>query len=57
MQLTFGNMTLKLKIFNLVKQPLDMNYLHDKTTCLIDSLVEEHIDSICMKDFLELYLF
>lgn len=52
MQLTFGNMTLELNIFNLVKQPLDVDDLHEKNTCLIDSLVEEHTDSICMEDSL-----
>ena len=50
-------MTLELNIFNLVKQPLDMDYLHDETTCFVDSLVEEHVDFICIKDFLEPCLF
>lgn len=50
-------MILKLNILNLVKQLLDMDDLHDKISCLIDSLVKEHIDSICMKDSLELCLY
>lgn len=48
-------MILKLNIFNLVKQLLDD--LHDKNACLIETLVKEHIDSICMKDSLELCLY
>lgn len=50
-------MILKLNIFNLVKQLLDMGDLHDKNACLIETLVKEHIDSICMKDSLELCLY
>lgn len=34
-----------------------MDDLHDKNACLIETLVKEHIDSICMKDSLELCLY
>ena len=43
MQLTFGNMTMEVNIFNLVKKP--KSYEDDPLDVFfIDSVVEEHVD-------------
>ena len=45
MQLTFGNMTLKLNIFHMSKKLITSEEEEGpKEVCIIDTLVEEHCD-------------
>ena len=52
MQLTFGNMTLKLNSFHLCKRHPNQNEDEQEEVCLIDTLIEEHVEGI-MKEKLE----
>ena len=42
MQLSFGNMTVEMKVFNLCKQLKDHDDVEDEEACLIEALVQEH---------------
>ncbi|KAL6324878.1 hypothetical protein AAG906_019786 [Vitis piasezkii] len=44
MQLTFGNMTLELNIFNLCKRHPNQDEDEQEKVCLIDTLIEEHVE-------------
>ena len=54
MQLTFGNMTIKLNIFHLCKK-----HIHPEKekgleeVCMIDTLVDEHCDQRMQEDLVE----
>ena len=52
MQLTFGNMTLKLNIFYLCKRHPNQDEDEQEEVCLIDTLIEEHVEGI-MKEEME----
>ena len=39
MQLSFGNMTVEMNVFNLCKQPMDHDDVEDEEACLIEALV------------------
>ena len=41
-QLSFGNMTMEMNVFNLCKQPIDYDNVEDEEACLIEALVQEH---------------
>ncbi|RVW89451.1 Retrovirus-related Pol polyprotein from transposon 17.6 [Vitis vinifera] len=43
MQLSFGNMTVEMNVFNLCKQPMDHDDVENEEACLIEALVQEHI--------------
>ena len=54
MQLTFGNMTLKLNIFHLYKKHIHPEEEEGlKEVCMIDTLVEEHCDQRMQEDLIE----
>ena len=38
-QLSFGNMTMEMNVFNLCKQPIDDDNVEDEEACLIEALV------------------
>ena len=42
MQLSFGNMIVEMKVFNLCKQSKDHDDVEDEEACLIEALVQEH---------------
>ncbi|RVW34780.1 Retrovirus-related Pol polyprotein from transposon 17.6 [Vitis vinifera] len=42
MQLSFGNMTVEMNVFNLCKQPMDHDDVENEEACLIEALVQEH---------------
>ncbi|RVW30428.1 hypothetical protein CK203_088863 [Vitis vinifera] len=44
MQLTFGNMTLELNIFHLCKRHPNQDEDEQEKVCLIDTLIEEHVE-------------
>ena len=46
MQLSFGNMTVEMNVFNLCKQPMDHDDMENEETCLIEALVQEHIEKL-----------
>ena len=46
MQLTFGNMTLELNIFHLCKRHPNQDEDEQEDVCLIDTLIEEHVEGI-----------
>ncbi|KAL6318388.1 hypothetical protein AAG906_040578 [Vitis piasezkii] len=46
MQLTFGNMTLELNIFHLCKRHPNQDEDEQEEDCLIDTLIEEHVEGI-----------
>ncbi|XP_034689080.1 uncharacterized protein LOC117916947 [Vitis riparia] len=46
MQLTFGNMTLELNIFHLCKRHPNQDEDEQEEACLIDTLIEEHVEGI-----------
>ena len=52
MQLTFGNMTLELNIFHLCKRHPNQDECEQEEVCLIDTLIEEHVEGI-MKEGME----
>ncbi|KAL6321855.1 hypothetical protein AAG906_035556 [Vitis piasezkii] len=43
-QLSFGNMTVEMNVFNLCKQPMDHDDVEDEQACLIEALVQEHTE-------------
>ncbi|KAL6333497.1 hypothetical protein AAG906_028682 [Vitis piasezkii] len=45
MQLSFGNMTVEMNVFNLCKQPMDHDDVENEEACLIEALVQEHTKS------------
>ena len=45
MQLTFGNMTLKLNIFYLCKRHPNQDEDEQEEVCLIDTLIKEHVET------------
>ncbi|KAL6325997.1 hypothetical protein AAG906_038489 [Vitis piasezkii] len=46
MQLSFGNMTVEMNVFNLCKQPMDHDDVENEEACLIEVLVQEHIEKL-----------
>ena len=46
MQLSFGNMTVEMNVFNLCKQPMNHDDVEDKEACLIETLVQKHIEKL-----------
>ncbi|XP_058223003.1 uncharacterized protein LOC131332724 [Rhododendron vialii] len=54
LNLTFGNMKMEVNVFNIGSQMGDDECIHDVN--LIDSLVQEHVDTILYKDPLEVCL-
>lgn len=41
-QLSFGNMTLKMNVFNLCKRSIDYNNVDDEKACLTEALIQDH---------------
>ncbi|XP_034674243.1 uncharacterized protein LOC117905429 [Vitis riparia] len=46
MQLSFGNMTIEMNVFNLCKQPMNHDDVEDKEACLIEALVQKHTEKL-----------
>ena len=46
MQLSFGNMTVEMNVFNLCKQPMNHDDVENEEACLIEALVQEHIEKL-----------
>lgn len=42
MQLSFGNMTVEMNVFNLCKHSIDHNDVDDEKACLIEALTQDH---------------
>ena len=55
MQLTFGNMTLELNIFHLCKGYLAQDEDEQEEMCLIDTLIEEHVDGLMNEKLEKIY--
>ena len=53
MQLTFGNMTLELNIFNLSKKHMHQEEDVSEEACIIDTILEEQADQQGMLDILD----
>ncbi|KAL6313407.1 hypothetical protein AAG906_001121 [Vitis piasezkii] len=53
MQLSFGNMTVEMNVFNLCKQPMNHDDVEDGEACLIEALVQKHIENL-MKENISL---
>ncbi|KAL6345460.1 hypothetical protein AAG906_017180 [Vitis piasezkii] len=50
MQLTFGNMTLELNIFHLCKRHPNQDENEQEVFCLIDTLIEEHVEGMVKEE-------
>ena len=46
MQLSFGNMTVEMNVLNLCKQPMNHDDVENEEACLIEALVQEHIEKL-----------
>ena len=46
MQLSFGNMTVEMNVFNLCKQSMNHDDVENEEACLIEALVQEHIEKL-----------
>ena len=47
MQLNFGNMTMEVNVFNMYKKPMSSDKKFNiKGVCIIDTLVDEHMESL-----------
>ena len=55
MQLTFGNMILELNIFHLCKGYLAQDEDEQEEMCLIDTLIEEHVDGLMNEELEKIY--
>ena len=55
MQLTFGNMTLELNIFHLCKRHPNQDEDEQEEACLIDTLIEEHVEGIKKEEMEKAY--
>ncbi|RVW39356.1 hypothetical protein CK203_096154 [Vitis vinifera] len=55
MQLTFGNMTLELNIFHLCKRHPNQDEDEQEEACLIDTLIEEHVEGIMEEEMEKAY--
>jgi hypothetical protein len=53
MKISFGNMTVELNIFQIIKQPLDYDQMHQ--VCLIEEIIDEVIEESSIEDTLEAY--
>jgi hypothetical protein len=51
MKIYFGNMTVELNIFHIIKQPLDYDQMNQ--VCLIEEILDEVIEESSIKDPLE----
>ncbi|RVW81639.1 Retrovirus-related Pol polyprotein from transposon 17.6 [Vitis vinifera] len=55
MQLSFGNMTVEMNVFNLCKQPMDHDDVENEEACLIDALVQEHTEKLMEENIDEFF--
>ena len=55
MQLTFGNMTLELNIFHLCKRHPNQDEDEQEEACLIDTLIEKHVEGIMEEEMEKAY--
>ncbi|RVW85026.1 Retrovirus-related Pol polyprotein from transposon 17.6 [Vitis vinifera] len=55
MQLSFGNMTVEMNVFNLCKQPMNHDDVEDKEACLIETLVQKHIEKLIEENIDEFF--
>ena len=55
MQLSFGNMTVEMNVFNLCKQPMDHDDVENEEACLIEALVQEHIEKLMEENIDEFF--
>jgi hypothetical protein len=53
MKISFENMTVELDIFQIIKQPLDYDQMHQ--VCLIEEIIDEVIEESGIEDTLEAY--
>jgi hypothetical protein len=51
MKINFGNMTVELNIFQIRKQPLDYDQMHQ--VCLIEEIIDEFIEESSIEEPLE----
>ena len=55
MQLSFGNMTVEMNIFNLCKQPMNHDDVENEEACLIEALVQEHTEKLMEENIDEFF--
>ncbi|RVW34153.1 Retrovirus-related Pol polyprotein from transposon 17.6 [Vitis vinifera] len=55
MQLSFGNMTVEMNVFNLCKQPMDHDDVENEEACLIEALVQEHTEKLMEENIDEFF--
>ena len=55
MQLSFGNMTVEMNVFNLCKQPMYHDDVENEEACLIEALVQEHIEKLMEENIDEFF--
>ncbi|KAL6322464.1 hypothetical protein AAG906_008119 [Vitis piasezkii] len=55
MQLSFGNMTVEMNVFNLCKQPMDHDDVENEEACLIEALVQEHTKKLMEENIDEFF--
>ncbi|RVW27244.1 hypothetical protein CK203_107141 [Vitis vinifera] len=55
MQLSFGNMTMEMNVFNLCKQPMNHDDVEDEEACLIEALVQKHIENLMKENIDEFF--
>ncbi|XP_059590470.1 uncharacterized protein LOC132253093 [Vitis vinifera] len=55
MQLSFGNMTVEMNVFNLCKQPMDHDDVENEEACLIEVLVQEHTEKLMEENIDEFF--
>ena len=55
MQLTFGNITLELNIFHLCKRHPNQDECEQEEVCLIDTLIEEHVEGLIKEELEKTY--
>ena len=55
MRLSFGNMIVETNVFNLCKQPMEHDNVEDEEACLIEVLVQEHIEKLMEENVNEFF--
>ncbi|RVW51436.1 hypothetical protein CK203_097189 [Vitis vinifera] len=55
MQLSFGNMTVEMNVFNLCKQPMDHDDVENEEAYLIEALVQEHTEKLMEENIDEFF--
>ena len=55
MQLSLGNMTMEMNVFNLCKQQMDHDDVKDEEACLIKALEQEHTEKLIREKINEFF--